>query len=77
MDLKKIPLGCCHRELARNDIKESPQKEFLDDIFTKKYQGGFSKGVLTESSSRYLKASPVPPAPLAVAGFLVAGLLAW
>ena len=25
----------------------------------------------------YLKASPLPPAPLVVAGFLVAGLLAW
>ena len=25
----------------------------------------------------YLKASPLPPAPLAVAGFLVAGLVAW
>ena len=25
----------------------------------------------------YLKASPLPPAPLAVAGFMVAGLVAW
>ena len=25
----------------------------------------------------YLKASPLPPAPLAVAGFMVAGLAAW
>ena len=27
--------------------------------------------------SLYLKASPLPPAPLAVAGFMVAGLAAW
>ena len=27
--------------------------------------------------SRYLNASPLPPAPLAVAGFMVAGLAAW
>jgi len=26
---------------------------------------------------KYLKASPLPPAPLAVAGFMVAGLAAW
>ena len=25
----------------------------------------------------YLKASPLPPAPLAVAGFMVAGVVAW
>ena len=25
----------------------------------------------------YLKASPLPPAPLAVAGFMVVGLVAW
>ena len=25
----------------------------------------------------HLKASPLPPAPLAVAGFMVAGLVAW
>ena len=25
----------------------------------------------------YIKASPLPPAPLAVAGFMVAGLAAW
>ena len=28
-------------------------------------------------SYNYLKASPLPPAPLAVAGFMVAGLAAW
>ena len=27
--------------------------------------------------NQYLKASPLPPAPLAVAGFMVAGLAAW
>ena len=29
------------------------------------------------ASFDYLKASPLPPAPLAVAGFLVASLVAW
>ena len=28
-------------------------------------------------SKIYLKASPLPPAPLAVAGFMVAGLVPW
>ena len=28
-------------------------------------------------ATKYLKASPLPPAPLAVAGFMVAGLVAW
>ena len=29
------------------------------------------------STSKYLKTSPLLPAPLAVAGFLVAGFVAW
>ena len=37
------------------------------------------KLIIVQSSSPqiYLKASPLPPAPLAVAGFMVAGLAAW
>ena len=43
------------------------------------------RGVLGEASGChknegwefYLKASPLPPAPLVVAGFMVAGLAAW
>ena len=31
----------------------------------------------TISNTYYLKASPLPPAPLAIAGFLVAGLVVW
>ena len=37
----------------------------------------FSGGREEVQNLLYHKASPMPPAPLAVAGFLVAGLVAW
>ena len=65
---------------GRYKIDKEPRITALSDLPDyhplKDTRGKFSRWVVVDRSC-YLKASPLPPAPWAVAGFMVAGLAAW